>query len=170
MEKPLKPVTVVSRIDPAWRDYNGHVNYAAYAMAADPAIDALYAKVGLDPAYRQKDGRSDYVVESRFFYLREIRNGQSIEVRAKLAGFDTKRTHIFCEIWDQDSSALAATAHIISIHVDAARAKSAEFPDFAMAGFAALKSAHAHLPVSDYFDETVTLGRRTGKSRSLKVG
>ncbi|WP_170984591.1 thioesterase family protein [Rhodoligotrophos defluvii] len=162
MSEYLQPITVVSTIDPTWRDYNGHVNYAAYAMAADPAIDAVYAAVGMDLDYRRTNGRSDYVVESRFFYLREIRRGTGIEVRARLADFDRIRTHIFCEIVEHDSGVLAATAHIISIHVNSAKARSAEFPAFALAGFERLKAEHDRLPLSDYFDGSVVLRRRLG--------
>jgi acyl-CoA thioesterase FadM len=166
MSQLSKPIVIVSQIDPTWRDYNGHVNYAAYAMAADPAIDAIYAAAGLDWNYRKRQSRSDYVVESRFFYLREIRSGGKIEVRARLVDFDRKRTHIYCEIRDHDNGSLSATAHIVSLHVDSAKAKSAEFEDFALEGFAALKAEHDQLPVPDIFDDTVTLTRRLGRARA----
>lgn len=162
MKKPLEPVTVISPIDPSWRDYNGHVNYAAYAMAADPSIDALYAVAGLDPAYRKKAERSDYVVESRFFYIKEIRKGQQMEARSRLIDFDNKRTHIFCEICDHDSGELSAVAHIISLHVDSRLARSAEFEAFATAAFAELKAAHQQLPPPAVFDDTVSISRRVG--------
>jgi len=160
------PIITVVDIEPGWRDYNGHVNYAAYAMAADPAIDAAYAAVGLDRDFRMTHGRSDYVIESRFFYFREIRGGRSIEVRARLIDFDAKRTHIFCEICDRDHGSLAAVAHIVCIHVDSFKARSAEIPDFARERLSALKAAHARLPEPEYFDDTVVLGRRIGKSLS----
>lgn len=163
MSKPLGPITVISSIDPSWRDYNGHVNYAAYAMAADPAIDALYAAAGLDSAYRKTAERSDYVVESRFFYLKEIRQGQQMEARSRLIDFDNKRTHIYCEICDHDSGELSAVAHIISLHVDSKRAKSAEFEAFATAAFAKLKAAHCQLPPPAVFDDTVSITRRVGR-------
>ncbi len=162
MIKQSSPVVVVSTIEPAWRDYNGHVNYAAYAMAADPAIDAVYASVGLDLSFRKANRRSDYVIESRFFYLSEIRTGNIIEVRARLIDFDRKRTHIFCEICEQESNKVAATAHIVSMHVDSSLARSAEFPDFAAEGFAALKATHDKLPAPGHFDDTLVLGRRIG--------
>lgn len=162
MSQFAQPITVVSEIDPAWRDYNGHVNYAAYAMAADPAIDAIYAAAGLDRTYRKNRNRSDYVVESRFFYLREIRSGARIEVRARLVDFDRKRTHIYCEIRDPDNDWLSAVAHIISLHVDSALARSVEFEDFALERFATIRGEHEQLPAADIFDATVSLKRRVG--------
>jgi len=163
---PIAPIVTHVEIEPGWRDYNGHVNYAAYAMAADPAIDAVYAAAGLDRTYRKAHGRSDYVIESRFFYFREIRGGRSIEVQARLIDFDVKRTHIFCEIRDRDRDTLAAVAHIVCIHVCSDKARSAELPDFARERLAALKAAHARLPEPDHFDDTVVLKRRIGKSLS----
>ncbi len=166
MSRPLEPITVISPIDPSWRDYNGHVNYAAYAMAADPAIDALYAAAGLDSAYRKAAERSDYVVESRFFYIKEIRHGQQMEARSRLIDFDNKRTHIFCEICDHDSGELSAVAHIISLHVDSRQARSAQFEAFAMRAFAELKAAHGQLPPPAVFDDTVSIARRVGRPGS----
>lgn len=162
MSQLSRPITTVSEINPAWRDYNGHVNYAAYAMAADPAIDAVYAAAGLDWHYRKSCNRSDYVIESRFFYLREIRSGKHIEVHARLVDFDRKRTHIYCEIRDPDNDWLSAVAHIISLHVDSALARSVEFEDFALKRFAEMKAQHALLPPVDIFDGTVVLKRRIG--------
>lgn len=162
----LQPIVLASPVRPEWRDYNGHLNYAAYAMAADPAIDAVYAAAGLDAVYRKAHGRSDYVLESRFFYFREIRSGTTIEVQARLVDFDAKRTHIFCEIYDRDANSVSAVAHIVSIHVDALHAKSAEFPEFVSDRLAALKAAHALLPEPDHFDDSVALGRRIGRRSS----
>lgn len=155
-------VTVVSPIAPAWFDYNGHVNYAAYAMAADPALDALYAAAGMDAAYRRERQRSDYVVESRFFYLREIRGGEKIEAQARLIDFDNRRTHIFCEMRNHDTGELSAVAHILSLHVDSSRARSVEFEPFALAALAELRAAHGRLARPEVFDETVSIRRRLG--------
>jgi len=167
MSRPAQPIIIVSKIDPAWRDYNGHLNYAAYAMAADPAVDAIYAAAGLDLTYRKRFDRSDYVVESRFIYLKEIRSDGSIEVRARLVGFDRKRTHIYCEIRDPEKNWLSAVAHIVSLHVDTALARSAEFESFALERFAAIKTGHDQLPPPDIFDDTVTLARRFPRSKSI---
>jgi acyl-CoA thioester hydrolase len=155
-----EPIIVRSRIEPSWTDFNGHVNYAAYALAADPAIDLVLADAGLDERFRRENQRSDYVVQSRFHYFREIRGDGYIEVRARLADFDSKRAHIFCEICSHPNGELAATAHIVSVHVDTAQAKSAPFPEFALRRLAELKREHDRLGKHACFDETVAMKLR----------
>ena len=162
----IRPVIGVARVVSEWRDYNGHVNYAAYAVAADPVIDDVYAAAGLDAAYRASTGFSYYAVECRFIYLREIRDGTAIEIHGRLIDFDSKRAHIFLELYDRDLDRLSAVAHLISAHVDPALGRSVEFPDFILDKLTALKAAHARLPEPEQFDDTVVLRRRLRRARA----
>ena len=149
------PISVTSLIDPCWKDQNNHVNYAAYAQAADPAIDAVYAAAGLDQKYRDLHKRADYIVKSSFYYLKEIRGSDYIEVRSRLIDFDDKRAHIFCEIIDQSNGAVAAIAHILGIHVNTETGRSAPFADEVLERLERLKREHDRLEKPDFFDGSI---------------
>lgn len=154
-----EPVIVISAIQPTWRDFNNHVNYAAYALAADPAIDATYAAAGLDASYRSQNNCSDYILQSRFHYLKEIRQSDRIEVRCRLVDFDSKRAHIFCEILAHESGTLAAIAHIIGMHVDTASGRSLHFSAEAIISLDALRAEHEQLSKPAYFDKTIAFSK-----------
>src|SRR5471032_2303818 len=47
----------VMQIEPQWIDYNGHLNMAYYNVMFDRAIDELWLKLGIGPAYmKQRNG------------------------------------------------------------------------------------------------------------------
>lgn len=159
MKTESRPVTVISPIDQSWKDENGHLNYAAYALAADPAIDAVFAAAGLDWTYRERNRRSDYLLQSRFHYLREIRGSDDIEVRSRLVEYDTKRVHIFCEIIDRATGTVAAIAHVIGIHVDTDAGRSVSFADDVLDSLKRLRQAHTGLGKPEFFDNSIGLAK-----------
>ena len=59
-DMPLPPApfkSSVMQIEPQWIDYNGHLNMAYYNVMFDRAIDELWLKLGIGPAYmRERHG------------------------------------------------------------------------------------------------------------------
>ncbi len=49
-------VSSVMTVDPAWIDYNGHLNMAYYNVLIDRAVDEAFFLVGLGPDYARVRG------------------------------------------------------------------------------------------------------------------
>jgi acyl-CoA thioester hydrolase len=61
--------------DPAWIDYNGHLNMAYYNVLFDRSSDHAFELLGCGPAYRAARDMSVYVAEIHVRYLRELHEG-----------------------------------------------------------------------------------------------
>jgi acyl-CoA thioester hydrolase len=66
-----------------------------------------------------------------------------------LLAYDAKRIHLFERLLHADEGWVSATSENMTLHVDMAAKKVAPFPDTVMRSLAAMKTAHAKLPVPD---------------------
>src|SRR5262249_48743347 len=64
-------VSSVMRVEPAWIDYNGHLNMAYYNVLFDRAVDEAYELLGIGADYVAKRRHSLYTAEVHLRYLRE---------------------------------------------------------------------------------------------------
>ncbi len=135
----------VMQIDPSWIDYNGHLNMAYYNVMFDRAIDELWLKLGIGPAYMKTRQGSTFTAECHVRYLREIHLGDPVQVSILLVGADEKRLHTFEELRHADEGWLSATSENMTIHVDMAVRKTAPFPPDIRANIEAWAKAHAGL-------------------------
>jgi len=101
-----------------WIDYNGHMNVAFYVLVFDHATDKLLDKLGLDTTYRARLGMSIFVVESHVTYNQEVSLGDPLLIKTWLLGVDSKRLHIFHEMYHKDTKVKCATNEIMAMHVD----------------------------------------------------
>src|SRR5262252_5822870 len=109
------------RVDPAWIDYNGHLNMAYYNVLFDRAVDEVY----------------------------ELLAGDLVRVTFQLLDFDLKRLHYFEELHHAEQGWLSATSENMALHVDVAAKKTVPFPDTVAKRLAQMKAAHAGLPLPD---------------------
>lgn len=137
----------VMAIEPAWIDYNGHLNVAYYNVLFDRAIDELYLPIGLGPDYLKETQHSTMVVESHVRYLREVHLGAPLRISAQLIGFDAKRFHVYQEMLHAEEGWVSATCETMTVHVDMTAKKVAAFPPAVMAALQRVKDTHAVLPV-----------------------
>lgn len=140
-------VSSVMRIEPAWIDYNGHLNVAYYNVLFDRAIDELYLPLGLGPDYLKETRHSTMVVESHVRYLREVHLDAPLRVTAQLLGFDAKRFHVYEELVHATENWVSATCETMTLHVDMTAKKVASFPSDVLAALERLRAAHAGLPI-----------------------
>lgn len=117
-----------------WVDYNGHMNVAYYVLVFDHGTDALLELLGMGADYRKKTESSDFVVESHITYMREVVEGDPLQVASLLLGFDEKRMHLFHHMYHRESGELCATNEILMVHVDMKTRRSAPFPQMAGKG------------------------------------
>ncbi len=148
------------RVDPAWIDYNGHLNMAYYNVLFDRAVDEVYELLGCGLAYVGKTRHSCFTAEVHLRYLRELHAGDPVRVTFQLMDFDAKRLHFFEQLYHAEAGWLSATSENMALHVDMAAKKVAAFPDGVMARLKAMKAAHASLPVPDGAGRRIAMPRR----------
>jgi len=137
------------QVDPAWIDYNGHLNMAYYNVLFDRAVDEVYELLGCGLAYLKDKQHSCYTAEVHLRYLRELRAGDPVRVTFQLLDFDAKRLHYFEELHHAEAGWLSATSENMALHVDVAAKKTVPFPEGIAKRLAQMKTAHASLPSPD---------------------
>ena len=142
-------VSSLMRVEPQWIDYNGHLNMAYYNVLFDRAVDEAYEAIGIGLSYLKTTNHSTFTAEAHVRYLREIHEGDPVRVTFHLLDFDAKRIHYFEQLFHADEGFLSATSENMTLHVDMAAKKVAAFPDAIMQRLAAMKAAHAALPVPE---------------------
>jgi acyl-CoA thioester hydrolase len=143
---PAPFVSSLMRVEPAWIDYNGHLNMAYYNVLFDRAVDEVYELLGIGASYLNEHNHSTFTAEVHVRYLRELHENDPVRVTFQLLDFDAKRIHYFEQLLHADEGWLSATSENMTLHVDMATKTVAPFPASIMRTLAAMKAAHAHLP------------------------
>ncbi len=138
--------TSVMQIEPQWIDYNGHLNMAYYNVLFDRAIDELWLKLGIGPAYMKARNNSTFTAECHVRYVREIHLGDPAQVSVLLVAADDKRLHTFQELRHATEGWLSATSENMSLHIDMTARRVAPFPPDIAANVKAQAEAHRRVP------------------------
>src|SRR5579864_8526771 len=146
----------VMRVEPAWIDYNGHLNMAYYNVLFDRAGDEAFDLLGCGAAYAKAHGLSTFTAEAHVRYLREVHAGDPVRVTFQLLDYDAKRMHYFEQLFHAEEGWVSATSENLSLHVDMNAGRTAPFPREVAARLAEMKAAHALLPRPE------AAGRRIG--------
>jgi acyl-CoA thioester hydrolase len=139
-------VSSVMRVEPAWIDYNGHLNMAYYNVLFDRAVDEAFALVGIGPDYVKQRNCSYFTAEVHVRYLRELRADDPVRVTVQLLGSDAKRLHFFEQLFHATEGWVSATSEDVALHVDMETKKTAPFPDDVATRLAKMQASHARLP------------------------
>jgi acyl-CoA thioester hydrolase len=70
-----------------------------------------------------------------------------VRIASRVIDGDDKRLHYLHEMYRVRDGVLAATNEIVALHVSMATRHSERFPDAVRAAVAAMKAAHARLPL-----------------------
>jgi acyl-CoA thioester hydrolase len=159
---PTPFVSSVMRVEPAWIDYNGHLNMAYYNVLFDRAVDEVYELLGLGLDYLKDRRHSTFTAEVHVRYLRELKEADPVRVSFRLLDYDQKRLHYFEELHHAEEGWLSATSENMALNVNMDEKKTAPFPADVMAHLARMKAAHATLPVPQ------GAGRRIGMPTTTK--
>ena len=144
-------------VKPEWLDYNGHMNEAYYVLVFSEATDAFMNFSGQDAAYRARTGHTIYTLESHVVYLLEVGEGEAVRVETQLLGIDAKRYRLFHSMYHEGTNDLLATGEHMMLNVDMAGPKSAPFDAELGPRLAAIRDAHAGLPVPDQAGRSIAL-------------
>ena len=130
---------------PEWIDYNGHMNVAYYLLAFDQATDVFFDSFGLGAAYSESGGGTTFAGEVKISYLRELKQGDPLRVTTQLLAFDEKRLRFYHRMYHDTAGHLAATAEMLSLHIDLSLRRVAPFPPRIQDRLARLWQKHQHL-------------------------
>ena len=139
-------VSSVMRVEPAWIDYNGHLNMAYYNVLFDRAVDEVFELLGCGLDYVKTCKHSCFTAEAHVRYLRELHAEASVRVTFQLLDYDQKRMHYFEQLLHATEGWVSATSENMSLHVDMTAKRAAPFPEPIVAALARMKSMHAGLP------------------------
>jgi acyl-CoA thioester hydrolase len=139
-------VSSIMRVEPAWIDYNGHLNMAYYNVLFDRAVDEAYDLLGIGSEYAKRRRHSLYTVEAHVRYLRELHANDPVRVTFQLLGFDSKRVHYFEQLVHATDGFLSATSENLAVHVDMANRKSAPLSASALDRLEKMSASHRRLP------------------------
>ena len=134
------------KVDPAWIDWNGHMNVAYYVLAADQGVDHFCDAVGMDGAYRARSQRSIFAAESHVTYQKELKLNDPLVVTMQILGFDNKRLHWFWRLYNAEAGYLAATLEWMTLSVDLTTRRVAPWEAPIYAGIDAIWQRHRLLP------------------------
>ena len=153
-------VSSVMQVEPAWIDYNGHMNMAYYNVLFDRAVDEAYELLGVGPAYLAQRRRSTFTAEAHVRYLRELQAGDAVRVTFQLLDYDAKRLHYFEQLFHAAEGWMSATSENLVLHVDVDARKAVPFPDDISARLAQMKASHAMLPRPEAAGRRIAMPRK----------
>lgn len=152
-------VFTTTTVLPEWLDYNDHMNVAYYIAAFDLGIDELKAVYGIDSNYIATEQRSTVALEAHITYQNEASLGEELRIGSRILDFDSKRTHLYQEMYRSDD--LLATQETLSISFDLKARKSQPFESEIAANIEAMCRAQRSLPRPEWVGRAV--GIRKGK-------
>ena len=155
-------ITTGFKVEPEWIDYNGHLNMAYYNVLFDRGVDDVFESFGLGPDYVKQHNASYYTLENHVVYLREIHDGDEVDVSLQLLDYDQKRTHVFMELIHAKEGFISATSEQIHMHVDMNQKRSAPFPDPVLEKISAMHADHKPLPIKPQVGRVIGIPRKAG--------
>jgi acyl-CoA thioester hydrolase len=155
-------VSSTMRVEPAWIDYNGHMNMAYYHVLFDRAVEEGFGLAGLGQDYLEERNASFFAAEIHTLYKRELTVRDHVRVTLQLIDFDEKRLHFYMEIRHAEEGWVAATCEEMSLHVDMETRRVTPFPDDILANLAVMKAAHARLARPPALGRVIGIPSKTG--------
>ncbi len=150
----------VMTVEPAWIDYNGHLNMAYYNVLFDRCVDEAFLTLGLGPDYVRARNASFFTAEAHLCYLRELHEGAPVYATFHLLDYDAKRIHAVQELFHAEEGWRSATSEVMTLHVDMAAKRVSPWPEDVMAQLEAMRRAHAKLEVPREAGRSIGISRK----------
>jgi acyl-CoA thioester hydrolase len=152
-----------TRVKPEWVDYNHHLNDGYYLVIMSLGTDAFQDLIGMSDAERRATKTTIYTLEAHVNYLREIKEGEEVEVRTQLIGFDQKRFQLFHTLQTARlGDEAAATSEFMLVNIDTSGdPKSAPFRPEVAARLAEIMEVHKALPLPANSGRAIALPKKT---------
>lgn len=133
-----------------WIDTNRHMNAAFYTVAVKDAAMAAHEEWDYGLSFRRRTGQSNFVLDTRVIYFRELLAGTPIRVTTRLLDLDDKRLWLLFEIWNEAERHIAALVRYLVIHVEMGPPPRARaIPDDLRRRLLAVKALHQTQPLPE---------------------
>ena len=120
------------KIIPEWTDYNGHMNLAFYIHLFDQGWDILLDKFDMGGISAKLQKRSTFAVESHTKYIKEVKEGDEVDINLLFLDNDNKRMVYQLEIFSKNGNYRAATSEVCSVYVNLDIRKVVEIEPYKM--------------------------------------
>ena len=117
-----------SEVNPAWIDYNGHMNDAQYSVFVTLANEQFIDSIGMGRDYLESTGKTLYTVEMHVKYLSEVKQENKLVARVRVANNTSKSMNVKTDIYINGEK-LAAEAEITYLHYDQTAKKVVDFSE-----------------------------------------
>ena len=117
-----------SEVNPAWIDYNGHMNDAQYSVFVTLANEQFIDSIGMGRDYLESTGKTLYTVEMHVKYLSEVKQENKLVARVHVANNTSKSMNVKTDIYINGEK-LAAEAEITYLHYDQTAKKVVDFSE-----------------------------------------
>jgi len=101
-----------------WTDYNGHMNLAFYIHLFDQGWDVLLDRFEMGGESAKIQKRSTFAVESHTKYIKEVKEGDLVDINLLFLDRDKKRFVYQLEIVNKNGDYRAATTEVCSVYVN----------------------------------------------------
>ena len=105
-------------IIPEWTDYNGHMNLAFYIHLFDQGWDVLLDRFEMGGDSAKIEKRSTFAVESHTKYIKEVKQGDEVDINLLFLDHDKKRLIYQLEIFSKTGNYRSATTEVCSIYIN----------------------------------------------------
>ena len=121
-----------SDVNPAWIDYNGHMNDSAYSVFATLGNEKFIESLGMGQKYLEATGKTLYTVEMHLKYLSEVKQEHQLTSRITIASNTSKSMNVKNDIYINNEK-LAAESEITYLHYDQNAKKVVDFSESQLA-------------------------------------
>jgi len=117
------------KITKDWVDYNNHMNMAYYVLIFDEAWEVALEKFNMGASAAKNLKRSTMVVETNTKYLKEVKEGETVDINLTFFDHDKKRLHLKMEMVSKGTKKTSASMEWISLYIDLSKRKVTEFEE-----------------------------------------
>ena len=117
-----------SEVNPAWIDYNGHMNDSAYLVFATLGNEKFIESLGMGQSYLEATGKTLYTVEMHLKYLAEVKHDDRLTSKITIASNTSKSMNVKNDIYINYEK-LAAESEITYLHYDQSQKRVVDFTD-----------------------------------------
>ena len=110
-----------------WVDYNNHLNMAYYILIFDQALEVMLEKFKMGADSAKNNYRSTMVVETNTKYIREVKEGDEVDIVLTFFDHDKKRLHLKLKIIEKETKKISATIEWLSLYVNLETRKVTKF-------------------------------------------
>ncbi|UTW13129.1 thioesterase family protein [Marinobacterium rhizophilum] len=140
-----------------WIDYNGHMNDACYVVVFARALDNFIDHIGLDADFRAEHQVSLYTLQSVVHYLREVKEGESLQIFAQLLEHDSKKLRLMLRMHHGDTGTELALLETLLLHMDMSATRPAAFLPVTRDRIERLHARQAEIPWPDQAGRGIAL-------------